>query len=1104
MRLFRPTLLAFLLLAAPFGPLVAQGAPGVGGHSEVFAGSELENYLRLLQLGGVVPVYPWSVRGFSFGDLDCLAPRSGAHPWAGRYDLGADTARGLRLDLVQPRVQTTLNTGFPWGANDGAVWAGRGITNVLQMGFSARYGPVSLVVAPLFFRAENAAFPLRANGQTGNLVYADGRYPRNMDRPQRFGSGPYTVLDPGQSTLRVDLGIFAAGISTANEIWGPGAQNPLILSNNAAGFPHVFFGTSRPGDVFIGRVHGHVIYGDLRQSAYTDITGAASRRFASGFLGSFQPRGLPGLELGVSRFFHSTWPAGGLSWANLKQPFQGILKAGLPPGTDPNNPNESPDNQLASAFARWVFPASGLEVYGEYAREDHNWDLRDFALEPDHSGGFTLGLRKLWWRSAQSFVSLRAELLDTQIGELALGRSEGPFYRHSTARQGHTEKGQVLGAADGNGGAGSIVALDWYHPWGRWTVTWTRSLQGMHGQYLTTHVVDPHGLDVVQTLGVDGVLFRGRFDLSGGLTAVYDFNRYYQHDAFEVNARLGVRAALGGAGAASGEAPTSASGTGEAAEGEQERPAPWAPDTTSYALRLVKIGSVADDRDRLAQLAGREGTAGYLIRSTSSRSAVLAGDPRALRWAVVTPEIVTVVNSTLPFSLNDGALWAGRGANAVLSGGVHAEWGALYVTVAPQLLYSQNRAFALPDSQVSLRIPAGRSPFSSPYHIRPNSADLPIRFGDRAIAALDPGQSVVAVRTGGVMAGASTENEWWGPGIRNAIVLSDQAAGIPRLFVRTAHPLTTRLGTFSAEWFVGALSESRFFDTTSANDVRSISALAVSWQPPGQDGLTLGVTRAVYAPASGWGAVPLRLFDVFRSTARASALPYADSSQTPGPDQVVSLFGRWVLPRSGFETWFEWARTELPASLRDFLTAPGHTQGYTLGLQWAHPVHAGAGTIRLQAEQTILEKSATFRDRPVGTWYTSHAVVQGYTQKGQVIGAGIGPGGSSHWLAADYVARSWSVGVFGGRIRWENDALYEVPDAPPTKNVWCSHDVSLFGGVRGTASGAWGEVATSLALGRRFDLYFENYGPCGKDAVAALITSPHTATFEVRFSPRIP
>ena len=185
-------------------------------------------------------------------------------------------------------------------------------------------------------------------------------------------------------------------------------------------------------------------------------------------------------------------------------------------------------------------------------------------------------------------------------------------------------------------------------------------------------------------------------------------------------------------------------------------------------------------------------------------------------------------------------------------------------------------------------------------------------------------------------------------------------------------------------------------------------------------------------------------------------------------------------------------------------TAPGHTQGYTLGLQWAHPVHAGAGTIRLQAEQTILEKSATFRDRPVGTWYTSHAVVQGYTQKGQVIGAGIGPGGSSHWLAADYVARSWSVGVFGGRIRWENDALYEVPDAPPTKNVWCSHDVSLFGGVRGTASGAWGEVATSLALGRRFDLYFENYGPCGKDAVAALITSPHTATFEVRYSPRIP
>jgi hypothetical protein len=1083
-------------------------AQTVGGRSEVFAGSELENYLRLLQDVGEVPLYPWSVRAFSPAELDRLTPRDTLHPWAQRYDFAPRASGGLSFDLVRPRLNMYFNTTFPYGSNDGPVWQGRGLTTSLQFGFAARYGPISLTIAPMVFWAENQAFPLMANGQTGRQAFADAQYPRSIDRPQRFGATPYYRLDPGQSTLRLDLGAVAAGISTANQVWGPAAEEPLILGNNAAGFPHIFLGTARPVDLWIARLHGHVVYGYEQQSAYSPDTSTTGRgrRFMTGFVVTVMPRGVPGLELGVTRFFHNEWPAGGLSWSDFEQPFQAILKASLGNFAGlQGEPNETADNQVASVFGRWVFPENHFEIYGEYGREDHNWDLRDLMLEPDHSGGFTVGFRKVWPRAPGSFIALRAELMNTQVSELVLGRGEGPFYIHSPlVQQGHTEYGQVLGAPDGNGGAASIIALDYYHQGGRWTVTWTRSLQGMTGQYLKTGVVNPHGMDVVQTLSLDGVLFRGPLDVTGGLAASYEFNRYFQSDAFNLNASLGLRADLGGSRAAPRPIePTPASSPSETLPGLGQ--IQLTAEVPGTAYELAAIGSEADDRDRVAQLLGMKPTDGYLVRSASSRSGVLSGDPRTLRWAWVTPEIKTVVNSTIPFSLNDGALWAGRGTNVALSGGVHAEWGPLFVTLAPQYLYSQNRAFtALPDSQDSFKIPAGRSPWSSPFHTVPYSADLPIRFGDRALSSIDPGQSVVAVRTGILMVGVSTENEWWGPGIQNAIVLSDNAAGIPRLFVRTAQPWRTGAGSFEAVWFVGGLSQSRFFDTASTSGLRSISALAVTWRPLFEPGLTLGLSRAVYAPVARWGTIPFRLFDVFKGTGHPNNLPLNDSSQTPGPDQVASLFGRWVFPRSGFETWFEWARNDWPVSLRDLLTSPGHSQGYTLGVQWAKPVRSGEGAFRLQAELTQLERDPSLRQGPVGTWYTSRTVVQGYTQAGKVIGAAIGPGSSGEWLAADYLAGRWSIGVFAGRIRWENDALYQVRDTLILNNLWCSHDVSLFTGVRGSASGKWGQVSSTFTVGKRFDMYFENTALCGIGFDPAKTYSPTNTTLEIRFSPRLP
>ncbi|HET8713760.1 MAG TPA: hypothetical protein VFM23_08790, partial [Gemmatimonadales bacterium] len=181
---------------------------------------------------------------------------------------------------------------------------------------------------------------------------------------------------------------------------------------------------------------------------------------------------------------------------------------------------------------------------------------------------------------------------------------------------------------------------------------------------------------------------------------------------------------------------------------------------------------------------------------------LLAQSPDAPRF-----QTVTVYNSAFAFSLNDGALWAGRGWNQLVRAGVRARWGRVTLMLAPELVSSENRAYAVPST-------------------RPYSIDLPERFGARGFSRLEPGQSTLALDLGAVTVGASTANEWWGPGIRNAIVLSNNAPGIWRGFVRF------RRGNFSARWFLGGLFESPYFDTSAANDRRAISAAQVTWSTP--------------------------------------------------------------------------------------------------------------------------------------------------------------------------------------------------------------------------------------------------------------------------------
>ena len=106
------------------------------------------------------------------------------------------------------------------------------------------------------------------------------------------------------------------------------------------------------------------------------------------------------------------------------------------------------------------------------------------------------------------------------------------------------ERGQILGSAWGFGGAAAIVAVDWYDTRGRWTVSWSRLLRGDTGDTVATVPQSRRGLDVLHTLGAERLFFRGRYDILTSVTAVYELNRDFRRDAFNLNLIVGARATL--------------------------------------------------------------------------------------------------------------------------------------------------------------------------------------------------------------------------------------------------------------------------------------------------------------------------------------------------------------------------------------------------------------------------------------------------------------------------------------------------------------------------------------------------------------------------------
>lgn len=381
-----------------------------------------------------------------------------------------DKGKG-KIQLLPVSILSQFNSHHPEGINDGSMIPAKGLQIKTSTGLFFKYRFLNIKLNPEFVYAQNKSFetfPKNHKTTIGIQFPANPYLGGNIDLPERFGETAYQKAFLGESSIRLNFKPISIGISNENLWWGPGYRNSLLMTNSASGFLHLTLNTVKPIKTPIGSFETQIIGGKLEESGYTESL-VEDWRYINAMVLNYQPKWIPGLFLGMTRSF-MTYNTN-LNWSiNDCLPVLSFLtKKSNGDNTEVDNYE---NNQLLSLFMRWLFSESHGEIYFEFGREDHSWDLRDFILEAEHSSAYMLGARKLFVlnKSNNAHIQVLGELshLASNLTTVRRGgggfdrnRAYGGWYIHSKVRHGYTNKGQMLGAGIGPGSNSQTLHASW-------------------------------------------------------------------------------------------------------------------------------------------------------------------------------------------------------------------------------------------------------------------------------------------------------------------------------------------------------------------------------------------------------------------------------------------------------------------------------------------------------------------------------------------------------------------------------------------------------------------------------------------------------------------
>lgn len=369
-------------------------------------------------------------------------------------------------------------------------------------------------------------------------------------------------------------------------------------------------------------------------------------------------------------------------------------------------------------------------------------------------------------------------------------------------------------------------------------------------------------------------------------------------------------------------------------------------------------------------------------------------------------------NSKHPYNRNNGSMIPNRGYQHIISPGLFFRIGPLSIQLKPEHHYSDNKKF---DGFWEGHYPVI---WSKRYKLW-NFIDMPERFGNKRHNNTYLGQSSIRLNFNKISFGISSENLWWGPSIRNSIMMSNHAQGFKHLTFNTISPIKTFLGSFEWQLVSGRLENSGFnpprtdFEYAGTklfipkinqngetDDWRYLQALIISYSPKWISGLSLGFIRWSYMYSSlvkgrySWMNGKPTYFPVFSNLFRSNDKSVDYEAQI---DQAAGIFLKWFMKDSKTEFYFEFHHNDSKQNIRDLILDSDHSRAATIGLQKIFKIKNS--NILFNWEWTQMEQNASRLIRNAGSWYQHSWVFDGYTNRGEVLGSSIGPGSNSHYFS---------------------------------------------------------------------------------------------------------
>ncbi|OEK03863.1 hypothetical protein BFP97_13510 [Roseivirga sp. 4D4] len=401
-----------------------------------------------------------------------------------------------------------------------------------------------------------------------------------------------------------------------------------------------------------------------------------------------------------------------------------------------------------------------------------------------------------------------------------------------------------------------------------------------------------------------------------------------------------------------------------------------------------------------------------------------------------------------PDSRNDGAMIRSRGLQTYLSAGIYAELGPLSIQLKPEFIFAENNAYQ--------GFPEKPRHWESTWLTRYafwNQIDEPERYGTDSYYKLLPGQSSIRLNKWGLSLGLSTENIWWGPSRRNSLMMSHNAQGFAHITLNTQRPIKTAIGSFEGQFITGRLEASDYnppaADQTfrgfiafipKPDDWRYLQAVSFSYSPKWIKGLSLGITRWVqqyYETVKETNDYFPAFSNLFRNNDNNVTL------DEQARDQAASIFGRWIWYDSKAEFYFEFGKNDAAANLRDLLVDTDHSRALTVGINKLFPTSDPDADLQFNFEWTQMSQTESRFARNAGAWYHHSSVRDGYTNNGEVLGSGLGPGGNGQYLEL-----SWLKGLkkIGGAIerRVHNNDFMTAAFSTDFTRYWVDYNIYGF------------------------------------------------------------